>query len=113
MKIFLMQNIRNRLRRRGEKLKSILKDLYEMRINSSLEKRVMMDELYQKNSAEILHHLQSMENVGLNKKQKDVVDEYVALHNKSNYEYARIAYSVGFEDAMHLALELYKDNKDG
>lgn len=101
------------MHRRGDKLKSILKDLYEMRVNSSMEKRVMTDELYQNNNAEILQHLQIMEDMGLTEEQKNVVDEYVTLHDKSNYEYARIAYFTGFEDAISLVVELYKDNKRG
>lgn len=89
-------------------MKSILDELYEIRMSSGIEQMLKSDTKYQENSMEIREMAEIIDDMNLLKEQRDCIEEYAELHTKSNYEYARIAYNCGFEDAMQIVLRLLK-----
>ena len=47
--------------------------------------------------------------MGLDQKQLDAVDEALSICNYHDSQYGRIAYSLGFKDAVRLIMELFAD----
>ena len=89
-------------------MEPILDEMYEMRLRSGMEEIVKGDKKYKENEQLIRQKELALEELGLQEEQRECVEEYAKLHIRSNYEYARIAYNCGFEDAMRIVLRLLK-----
>ena len=47
--------------------------------------------------------------MGLDQEQLNAVDDALSICNYHDSQYGRIAYSLGFKDAVHLIMELFAD----
>ena len=79
------------------------------RSHHALEDFLKKDEIYQKSERKIEEVLRKINRMGLDQKQLDAVDEALSICNYHDSQYGRIAYSLGFKDAVHLIMELFAD----
>ena len=89
--------------------KSMLDILFKTRSHYALEDCLKKDEIYQKSERKIEEVLRKINRMGLDQKQLDAVDEALSICNYHDSQYGRIAYSLGFKDAVHLIMELFAD----
>ena len=89
--------------------KSMLDILFKTRSHHALEDCLKKDEIYQKSERKIEEVLRKINRMGLDQKQLDAVDEALSICNYHDSQYGRIAYSLGFKDAVRLIMELFAD----
>lgn len=89
--------------------KSMLDILFKTRSHHALEDCLKKDENYQKSERKIEEVLRKINRMGLDQEQLDAVDEALSICNYYDSQYGRIAYSLGFKDAVHLIMELFED----
>ena len=89
--------------------KSMLKTLFETRSTHALEESLKKDQLYQKRERKVEEALRKIDRMGLNQEQLNAVDDALSICNYHDSQYGRIAYSLGFKDAVYLIMELFAD----
>lgn len=85
----------------------ILNALFEVRSTNALEECLKNDKLYQKRERQLSNISGKLEQTGLNREQKSAIDEALSICNSQDSQYGRIAYGLGFRDAVHLMLEIF------
>lgn len=86
---------------------SILKMLFEMRINGALEECVKQDKVYQTLTTEGRRQEKEIENLKLSHEQWVVIDNILSAYNSRVARYGKLAYNQGFYDALNLMKEMY------
>ena len=87
--------------------KSMLNILFETRSCHALEECLKKDGSYQKKERKVEEALRKIDRMGLD--QLNAVDEALSICNYHDSQYGRIAYSLGFKDAVHMIMELFTD----
>lgn len=87
---------------------SILKMLFDMRINGALEEFLKQDQDYQKLIIEARRQEKEIENLKLSHEQWVVIDNILSAYNSRVSRYGRLAYNQGFHDALNLIKEMYQ-----
>ncbi len=87
---------------------SILKMLFEMRINGALEEFVKQDSVYQMLTTEARRQEKEIENLKLSREQWIVIDNILSAYNSRVARYGKLAYNQGFYDALNLMKEMYQ-----
>ena len=80
---------------------SILSDIAEFRMSTTLEEELRKNPQYQQ-SCESIRDIQTKLN---DKRQWDIIDDVLSAHNEKNYSYGKIAYCCGFKDGLNLFVE--------
>lgn len=88
---------------------SLLDTLFETRSTHALEECLKNDKNYQKRERKVDEILRKINRMGLNPEQKNAVDEALSIYNYQDFQYGRIAYGLGFRDAVHLIMEISAD----
>lgn len=89
--------------------KSMLNILFETRSCHALEECLKKDKVYQKKEIKVKEALRKIDRMGLDQEQLNAIDEVLSICNYHDSQYGRIAYSLGFKDAVHLIMELFAD----
>lgn len=89
--------------------KSMLNTLFEARSAHALEECLKKDKLYQKRERKLDEILRKIDRIGMNQEQKNAVDQALSICNYQNFQYGRIAYGLGFRDAVHFIMEISVD----
>lgn len=89
--------------------KSMLNTLFEARSTHALEECLKNDKLYQKRERKVDEILRKIDRMGMEQEQKKAVDHALSICNYQNFHYGRIAYGLGFRDAVHLIMEISAD----
>ncbi|RRK31603.1 hypothetical protein EBB54_09715 [Schaedlerella arabinosiphila] len=89
--------------------KSMINTLFETRSTHALEESLKKDQLYQRKEKKVEEALRKIDRMGLDQEQLNAVDDALSICNYHDSQYGRIAYSLGFKDAVHLIMELFAD----
>lgn len=92
---------------------SILKMLFDMRINGAFEEFLKRDQDYQKLIAEARRQEKEIENLKLSHEQWVVIDNILSAYNSRVSRYERLAYNQGFHDALNLLKEMHQMDVKG
>lgn len=87
---------------------SLLKALFDERMDYALETSLRTDEKYKKARQTASKQQDKLDNIGLSKEQWKATDRAISAYNALSAEYGRAAYEQGFKDSMKLISELYR-----
>lgn len=87
---------------------SLLKALFDERMDYALETSLRTDEKYKKARQTVSKQQDKLDNIGLSKEQWKATDRAISAYNALSAEYGRAAYEQGFKDSMKLISELYR-----
>lgn len=87
---------------------SLLKALFDERIDYALEASLRTDEKYKKAQQTASKQQDKLDNIGLSKEQWKAVARAISAYNALSAEYGRAAYEQGFKDSVKLISELYQ-----
>lgn len=87
---------------------SLLKALFDERMDYALETSLRTDEKYKKARQTASKQQDKLDNIGLSKEQWKTADRAISAYNAVSTEYGRAAYEQGFCDGVKLISELYR-----
>lgn len=85
---------------------SILEELLFLRLDTALEEVLREDERCQRANKAISEQTRKLDAIGLHHTQWKAVDDALSAYNRYSWEYGRVAYLLGFQDAVRLSREL-------
>lgn len=85
--------------------KSVLEEIAEYRMDTTLEETLRTDKKYQEAAKRISEKVKKIDRNDFSTKQWEVIDEALSACNERSSEYGRVAYKQGLSDAVNLFKE--------
>lgn len=91
---------------RKEETASLLEQYFAARIDTALEEELRKNERYQNAREKSRRRVHNIDRIGLDQEQWETVDQALSAGNRLGAEYGRVAYILGFQDAMDVVVEI-------
>jgi hypothetical protein len=91
---------------KAQKTIGLLEIISEYRMSTALEEAINENADYQKLNEDAQRKINMIDKIGLNREQWDTIDNALTACNERSADYGRMAYLVGFKDAVKFLMEI-------